>query len=436
MKPICAWLLVLALPVAQAIERPADPTKGGAGGGVVRVTTLAKQGPGSLGEALQQKGARIVVFEVGGVIDLQRTRLTIAEPFVTVAGQTAPSPGITLIRGGIDVTTHDVVLNHLTVLAGADGQPSRSGWEPDAFSALSGHDIVVEHCSFLWGVDENMSASGPRFEGETVSDWRRNTSHDVVFRLNLAAEGLSNSSHSKGEHSKGSLVHDNTTGVVFDRNVWAYNVQRSPLVKGGAQVVMVNNLIYDPGLRAVHYNLLAEEWQGHAPVTGRIAAVGNVLRAGPDTDPALAFLMIGGIGDLKYYGRDNLALGQKGETLPMFGRYRESVARIDEQGSPPAELRAYETLPSGKVEEYLLARVGARPWDRGVETRRVLESVAARRGRIIDDEKQVGGYPTIDATRAAFRESDWDLATMKPKSGLYPGEPPGAERKTRKYYSR
>jgi hypothetical protein len=418
------------------LERPVDPTKGGAGGRVVRVTTLAKDGPGSLNEALRQSGARIVVFEVGGVIDLQRARLTIAEPHVTVAGQTAPSPGITLVRGGIEVTTHDVVLSHLTVLAGADGQPDRSGWEPDAFSALAAHHVVVEHCSFLWGVDENMSASGPRFGGETVADWRRNTSHDVVFRLNLAAEGLSNSSHSKGEHSKGSLVHDNATGIVFDRNVWAHNVQRSPLVKGGAQVVLVNNLIYDPGLRAVHYNLLADEWQDHAPVTGQIAAVGNVLHAGPDSDRALAFLMIGGVGDLEYYGNDNLALGRNGESLPTFGRYRESVARIDVVKAPPASLRNYETLPSSKVERYLLGHVGARPWDRGVETRRVLEDVANRGGRIIDDEKQVGGYPVIDSTRAAFRESDWDLATMKPKNGRYPGEQPGDEHRSRRGASR
>jgi hypothetical protein len=420
-----AFSLACTLPLAaQALGRPADPTAGGAGGRVIRVTTLSKDGPGSLASALQQKGARIIAFEVGGAIDLERSKLTISEPFVTVAGQTAPSPGITIMRGGIEVTTHDVVLSHVTVLAGADGQPSRSGWEPDAFSTVAAHHVLVENCTFLWGVDENMSASGPRFDGEMTADWRRNTSHDVVFRLNLAAEGLSHASHSKGEHSKGSLVHDNATGIVFDRNVWAYNMQRSPLVKGGAQVLLVNNLIYSPGIRAVHYNLLANEWLDHSPVVGKVTAIGNVLHSGLDTDPALAFLMIGGVGDLDYYGRDNLASNQEGEPLPMQGRYGDSTARISEHDSPLASLDGYELLPSTEVEQYLSPHVGARPWDRGTEERRVLDNVAARRGHVIDDEKQVGGYPRIRATRAAFSESDWDLATMKPKNGLYPVQKP------------
>ncbi len=105
-----------------------------------------------------------------------------------------------------------------------------------------------------------------------------------VFRRNLAAEGLADASHPKGEHSKGSLIHDNATGIVFDRNVWAHDVERSPLVKGGAQVLMVNNLIYNPKHRAVHYNLMDLEWGGHAPVIGEITAIGNVYRGGNDTD--------------------------------------------------------------------------------------------------------------------------------------------------------
>ena len=293
---------------AQAADHPADPTRGGNGGRIVRVTTLAKDGPGSFQAAVATKGPRIVVFEVGGVIDLGRETLTIAEPFLTIAGQTAPSPGITIIKGGIDIKAHDVVVSHLRVMTGVDGQAKLSGWEADAFSTVAAHNVVVEHCSFLWALDENMSASGPRFGGKNVAEWRANTSHDVIFRENIAAEGIANASHPKGEHSKGSLIHDNTTGMVYFRNVFAHNVERSPLVKGGAQALMINNLIYNPGHRAVHYNLMNLEWLGHDYVTGEITAVGNVMRGGNDTDPGLPFLMLGGDGDLAYYGRDNRAV--------------------------------------------------------------------------------------------------------------------------------
>ena len=393
----------------------------------MRVTTLAKDGPGSLAAALAEKGRRIIVFEVGGIIDLERSTLSITQPDVTVAGQTAPSPGITIIRGGIDLKTHDVKLQHLRVLTGVDGQPKLSGWEADAFSTVSASNVVVENCSFLWAIDENMSASGPRFTGNTVAEWRAGTSHDIVFRRNLAAEGLADASHPKGEHSKGSLVHDNTTGIVFERNVWAHNVERSPLVKGGAQVLMVNNLIYDPQHRAVHYNLMDLEWAGHTPVTGEITAVGNVLRGGNDTDEGLPFLMLGGVGDLAWYGRDNRAVDRHGKPLPMFGRYGETAAKLIEKPQPLAELSGYDILPSGDVETAVLATAGARPWDRGPEEIRVLFFIAEGRGKIIDNEETVGGYPQVESSRAAFVPDGWNLMTMEPKSGAYPGQKAGAQ---------
>ncbi|PLK27736.1 pectate lyase [Novosphingobium sp. TH158] len=416
------------VPGQPAYAHPADPTRGGAGGRIIRVTTLAKDGPGSLQEAVNAKGPRIVVFEVAGVIDLGRDTLEIKEPFLTIAGQTAPSPGVTLIRGGIDLKTNDVIISHLRVMTGADGQAKRSGWEADAFATVGARNVVVEHCSFLWGIDENMSASGPRFNGKTLAEWRANTSHNIVFRENLAAEGLADTSHPKGEHSKGSLIHDNATNITFYRNVWAHNVERSPLIKGGAQALMINNLIYNPGHRAVHYNLMNLEWAGYPYVTGEITAVGNVMRGGNDTNPGLPFLMLGGDGDLAYYGRDNRAVDRHGVPLPQFGRYGETRAKLLPAKAPLASLAGYTVLPSGEVETSVLATVGARPWDRAPDDIRVLFFIAEGRGEIIDDEHEVGpGYPAIKEVRAPFVEADWDLATMTPRTGRYPGQKAGAQ---------
>ncbi|MCE7796757.1 pectate lyase [Sphingobium sufflavum] len=407
---------------------PAEPTKGGAGGRILRVTTLAKDGPGSLKAAVETKGPRIIVFEVGGVIDLQRSVLEITDPYLTIAGQTAPSPGITLIRAGIDLKTHDVILSHVRVMTGADGQPHFSDWEADAFSTVAAHHVIVEHCSFLWAIDENMSASGPRFTGKSVEEWRAGTSHDILFRDNLAAEGLAFASHPKGEHSKGSLVHDNATRISFYRNIWAHHVERSPLVKGGAQVTMINNLIYDPGHRAVHYNLMNLEWAGHDYVTGQITAIGNVMRGGNSTDPGLPFLMLGGDGDLGFYGRDNRAVDRFGNVLPMTGRYGETKAKLITARAPLSDIRGFDILPSGTVEMSLLASAGARPWDRAIDDIRVLFYVAEGRGEVINDEHDVGkGYPQLETKRAPFVEGDWDLTTLTPKSGRYPGQKGGAQ---------
>ena len=87
------------------------------------------------------------MFEVGGVIDLNRRSLQINEPRITVAGQTAPSPGITIIRGGLSISTHDVIVQHLRIRPGDAGQPKCSGWEPDGITTAGGdaHDILIEH---------------------------------------------------------------------------------------------------------------------------------------------------------------------------------------------------------------------------------------------------------------------------------------------------
>ena len=395
----------------------AAKTPGGRGGRIIKVTTLANDGEGSLRAAIETAGPRIIVFEVGGVIDLERRTLKIEESNVTIAGQTAPSPGITLIEGGIDVLAHDVVIQHIRVRPGEAGQAKGSGWGEDALSTVGGaSDVIVDHCTFTWATDENLSASGPRFTGATPEDWRRGTSHRITFSYNIIAEGLANSTHAKIEHSKGSLIHDNVTDILIYGNLYAHDLERSPLFKGGVHGAIVNNFTYDPGTRAVHYNLQPLEWGDMPFQNGRMTAVGNVLRAGPSTHADLAFLMIGGGGDLDYYGRDNVAVDRLGRPLPMFGRYTTTSARIIEHSEPldwPAGLNALEAVV---VESWVLANAGARPWDRDPHDVRILADVAEGRGKIIDSEREVGGYPVVTPTRRAFDPAKWDLATMAPRS--------------------
>jgi pectate lyase len=440
-SPSLALLIALALPSAlaaapsQSRSAPqpstlafpgavgwAATTPGGRGGRIIRVTTLAADGPGSFKAALEAKGPRIIIFEVGGIIDMGRQTLKISEPYLTIAGQTAPSPGITLIKTGIDIATHDVVMRHIRVRTGVDSQPKLSGWEADALSTVGAHHVIIDHCSFTWAIDENMSASGPRFDGATPDEWRQNTSHAITFSYNIAAEGLADASHPKGEHSKGTLIHDNASQIMIWRNLYAHNKERNPLVKGGAQVELVNNILYDPGERAVHYNLMALEWGDHPYQPGKLSAVGNVMRGGPSTAPHMPFLMLGGDGDLDYHGKDNIAVDQFGVALPMFGRYGETRAKLNELAAPPVWWPGTAVLAARDVETHVLGRAGARPWDRDADDLRVLFFVAEGRGEIIDDEKQVGGYPKMAQTRAPFVEGDWNLDTMEPKSGRYPGQ--------------
>ena len=403
----------------------AATTPGGRGGQVLRVTTLAADGPGSLAEALRTPGPRIVVFEVAGVIDLKLQELRISEPFLTVAGQTAPSPGITLIRGGLTIATHDVIVRHLRIRPGTGGLRQRAGVDFDAITTLSGaRDVIVDHCSLTWASDENLSASGTRFVGSTPDEWRANVSHRITFSNNLLAEGLRHATHAKGEHSKGSLIHDNSTDILIVGNLYAHNYERSVLFKGGTRAQFLNNLIYDPGQRAVHYNLVDEEWAEHLgeKQVGELSLRGNVMRAGPSTEP-LAFFMFGGSGDVRVHLDDNLAVDRIGEPLPLTGRYSTSrAAMIPLRAAPPLP-QGVRLLPAADVQDAVLANAGARPWDRDDIDRRILANVVEGRGAIIDHESEVGGYPVVPEARLPFIEADWDMATMEPKRPL-PRRPP------------
>ncbi len=436
-KPAAGLLLAVAFlllsaheaSAAQAVAFPgaqgwAAHTPGGRGGQVLRVTTLAASGPGSFAQAVATPGPRIVVFEVGGVIDLDRQEVRITEPFLTIAGQTAPQPGITLIRGGLVLATHDVVVQHLRIRPGTTGLAPRAGLDFDAITTQRGaFDVIVDHCSLTWATDENLSASSTRFAGETERDWMREASRRITFSNNLLAEGLANATHAKGEHSKGSLIHDHVNQVLIVGNLYAHNYERNPLFKGGARGQVLNNLIYNPGQRAVHYNLIAEEWLGREPYSaGEMVLRGNVLRAGPSTE-SLAFFMIGGSGDMALFAEDNLAVDRIGEPLPQQGRYTTAPIALTVMPAAPDLPYGVRLLPSAQVQDAVVANAGARPWDRDDIDRRIVADVIEGRGRIINHEDEVGGYPTHPPTTQAFVPADWDLATMAPLKPLPRREP-------------
>ncbi len=389
-------------------------TAGGKGGEIVRVTSLASAGPGSLRDALSASGPRIIVFEVAGVIDLGGDNIEIAEPFVTVAGQTAPSPGITIIRGGLIIRGHDVIIQHLRIRPGDLNEAPMSGRDIDSITTIGAFNVIVDHCSLSWATDENLSASGPRFTGETPDEWRNGTSHRILFSNNIISEGLAHSTHAKGEHSKGSLIHDNVSDILIYANIYSSNYERSPLFKGGVRGSIVNNYIYNPGQRAIQYNLQGLEWGDVPPETGRMDVIANVLKAGPSTPPGLPLVMIGGTGDLSLYLDSNLAFDRWGAETPTLGRYTSNAAAFLTAATAQHDWPGLTVLPATALEPYLLANAGARPWDRDGHDVRVLADLAEGRGSIIDSQEQVGGYPSVSPTTRAFDADQWAPDTLAP----------------------
>ena len=347
---------------------------GGLGGQIIRVTNLEKEGPGSLREALDTKGPRIVVFEVGGVIDLDWRGITIREPFLSIAGQTAPSPGISLIKGGIVIRTHDVMIQHIAVRPGNPIKEGIKTWASDAITTSAHgksrgkvYNIVIDHCSGTWASDENMSVSGPPDSKGDI------TTHDVLFRHCIIAEGLLHATHRKGAHSRGSLVMDGCSRIAFVGNLFAHNNQRHPLFKGGSSGILVNNLIVNPGSRCINMTST-----GHRKHLGKpiVSVISNVMMPGRNTRTGF----FNERGDI--YARDNFVL-KSGKRHPVkkYGKNRKIWAD------------SITPLPADDVRKFVLRNAGSRPADRCPVDARIIRDCREGKGRIINTQDQVGGFP-------------------------------------------
>jgi hypothetical protein len=192
------------------------------------------------------------------------------------------------------------------------------------------------------------------------------------------------------------------------------------MFKGDVSGAILNNFIYNPGQRAVHYNLQSTEWDGHEPKIGEMDLVGNVLKYGPSSHNGLSLLMLGGVGDLSLYDRDNIAVDRWGNPAPQRGSYEVGPASFLDVEKPHFDLSNLPLLPPENVEDYVLKHVGARPWDRDTNDVRVLADMAEGRGKIIDSQDAVGGYPTFVSTSRIFDPKHWNMETMEPLISLVP----------------
>ena len=345
---------------------------------VLKVTSLAPRGKGSLHEALTTKGPRLIVFEIAGVIELDRKSIEIHEPDVYIAGQTAPSPGITITHGGLSLEADRIVLQHLHVRPGDAGKAKGSGWEPDGITTSGGPaDLWIDHCSATWSIDENISAA--TYKSSTGEPTRR-----VFIRDCLIAEGLNNATHGKGPHSKGTLVFDGTQQVAIVRNLYVSNVERNPVFKPNTSGVVVNNVMANPGQRGLH---ASPPDAGTELPKARIAAVANVQLGGRDTRKTAATYE--GVPSEIFF-KDNEAYSWKGEKQPLM---RTPFPTLD---APPLWPEGLEATSTTEALWHIARFVGARPADRDPIDTRIVRDALTGAAKIIDSQEEVGGYPKIE----------------------------------------
>lgn len=358
----------------------ATKTEAGLAGQVIKVTNLNKDGAGSLAAALAAFGKRLVVFEVGGVINLEGTTLTINNGEVTVAGQTAPAPGITIIRGTLNVPASDVVISHISILPG-DGD----GGEPDGLD-IRGKNVVIDHVSIAWGIDEGLNIWG--------------ASNVTIFKTSISQQ-LSHATHRKAEHSKAMLIYRGSTRISLIGCLFAHNSMRNPRISDG-KVLMANSVVYNWGEGKdefkgdlANYNFVVHLGDnGESPEIPEVSFVGNVGLSGPNSK-ARHFLMGHKKEQGKAYMRDNIILDVAGK--PLF----ESDERIIALDAPPLWPQGFEAIPAPESLFEVLRTVGSTPGRRDAVTTQIVTSVAEGSGKIINSQNEVGGYPAVTETRRA-----------------------------------
>ena len=413
-----------AVPAFPGAEGMGAQTRGGRGGQIIEVTNLNDAGPGSLRAAIEASGPRIVVFRVAGTIQLE-TDLSIRNPFITVAGQTAPGQGITLrdasaaVEALIDIETHDVIVRYLTLRAG----PPSAG-DAMMIQASASHDtynVVIDHNSMSWAVDRDLTT------------WY--DVHDVTIQWNIFSEALNCSINAKGCHSKGVLLggyasdeqkdKPGATNISFHHNLMAQDGERNPYIKVAGVVDVVNNVVYDPFGTFSHIDMVDQLKQD------QVNYVGNYYKPGPDTDVKYGIRAINpGVPGAAIFVKGNIGPQRENNNLPDINIVnpdsRQYVVSTPFPAAPVTTtdaLQAYDDVLSEAGANRGLDCSGGFVTRRDAIDTRIVAGVQDGTGRIIDDPSQVGGWLSIaPATACADADHDGMPDAWEQKYGFHPND--------------
>lgn len=361
-------------------------TPAGRGGQVYRVTNLNDSGQGSLRACAEASGPRVCVFETSGAIRLAvDDDINIRSGNLTIAGQTAPSPGIEIRNAGLYIHASDVLVQHIAIRPGdAPGSAGNRDALKVEGDAEDTRNVVIDHVSLTWSVDEIAT----NFFG-----W-----DNVTYRHVLFGEPLNNSIHPQGAHGFGVLMYDDSgTGrVSLVGNLFAHIRDRAPRVRT-TNLVLANNVMYNSS--ELHTTLSTIN-----SASGNAAIVGNVYIDGPSERrwrKSIWFEALGS-GSRVHINQNVGPEGTDWQLVQNDAGVSLSAIRADSRPVWPAGLGV---KPTGDVRDWVLANVGSRPADRAAADQSIVDDVRNGTGAIVDCisgcSNSVGGWPSLaQRTRA------------------------------------
>jgi hypothetical protein len=239
---------------------------------------------GTLREAVEAEGPRYIVFAVSGTIRLLEP-LVIKNPFITIAGQTAPGDGIQISNFGVKVETHDVILRHLRIRVGdikGPGNLKRELGEQTHALDLNAMNIIADHCDIAYACDQVFNTYGQHMREATTIQW------SYIYGAPQA------STHEKGNHSMIS-VGVGWGWVSSHHNLLAHGRVRNP---------RIDMLTYDFRNNVV-YNFVGTGY-GSSNDYLRLNYVGNTLKKGPDSKDTPMYAWAEETSWAQWYGTGNI----------------------------------------------------------------------------------------------------------------------------------
>ena len=386
-------------------------TKGGRGGVVYEVTNLNDSGEGSLRAAVEEEGPRTVVFRVSGTITLN-SNLTISNPYITIAGQTAPGDGICLRKYALVIKADEVIIRHLRVRYGDEAKEGRR----DAVSARYVKNIILDHVSASWSGDEVMSI----YHCE-----------NITVQWCMITESIGTGGH------RFAGIWGSNYGT-YHHNLIAHHVSRNPrMASGCGNTDYRNNVVYNWGANSTYGGEKAQPNKEQFNFSN-INVVANYYKPGPATEPGATSHCIvdpwsrNGTADYgKWYVADNVVDGNAwvsannwmGGVQPKDGSEFIPVFKLDQpwEAMPIKQQTAEEAYAS------VLENAGATLPRRDPLNARIVDEVrngnatyegvsyekrwpvadSSKKCGIIDNQADVGGWPELKSEPAP-KDTDHD----------------------------